>query len=84
MSKWIDVVEHRRFFSQEFGILDIVLPFDRVELLEIFEESDPCIVVLLTNDLSEGEQRLKASVRTKSSDIGRENTPFRCSEASGQ
>jgi hypothetical protein len=59
MSEWIDPVEHSRFFSQDFGVLDEILPFDRVKLLEIFEKSDPRIVVLLTNDLSEGEQRLK-------------------------
>ena len=47
-----------------------------MELLEIFEESDPCVVILLTNDFSERQQRLKANVRTSLSSTEKETNLF--------
>ncbi len=33
----VHTVEHGRFFSEDLGVLDEVLPFDRVKLFEVFQ-----------------------------------------------
>ena len=59
VGKGIDTVEHGGLFREDLGILDKVLPFDRVELLEVLEERNAGVLILFTDDLSERKKCLK-------------------------
>ena len=74
-------MEVSRFFRENLGILDEILPFNGMELLQVLEQRDTCVVVLLANDLSQRQQDLSTyqflptSIRIR---LGR--APFRYSE----
>jgi len=36
ISEGVDTIEHSRLFCKDLGILDEILPLDRVQLLEVF------------------------------------------------
>jgi len=53
VGKWIDPVEHGRFLSENHGVLDKILPFDRMELLELFQKRHASVLVFLTDDFAQ-------------------------------
>jgi len=56
----VDTVEHGGLFREDLGILDEILPLDRVQLLEVFQERNTGVLIFFTNDLSEGQKSLKS------------------------
>jgi len=54
VGKGIDTVEHGCLLSEDHRVLEKILPFDRVQLLEILQEGDAGVLVLLTNDFTKG------------------------------
>ena len=42
-----------RLFSQNLGVLDKVVPFDRVQLLQVLEQRNTRILVLFTDNLTQ-------------------------------
>ena len=47
-----------RLLRKNLGILDEVVPFDGVKLLEVFEERNTGVLVLLANDFTKGQKDL--------------------------
>jgi len=60
IGKGIDAVEHGRLLSKDHRVLDKVLPFDGVQLLEILQEGEADVLVLLTNDFT--KERLRCTI----------------------
>jgi len=63
-------VEICRFLSQDLGVANEVVPFDRVKLLEVFEESDPSVLIFFADNLTKGEKDLFRVVRSEDSEGG--------------
>jgi hypothetical protein len=59
------LVEVCRFFCEDLGVSNEVVPFDRVKLFEVFEESDTSVLIFFTDDLTEGEENLLRVVRSE-------------------
>jgi len=60
VSEGVDTVEHGGLFREDLGILDEILPLDRVQLLEVFQERNAGVLIFFANDLSEGQKSLKS------------------------
>src|ERR1700733_5880965 len=52
-------------FCENLGVLNEVIPFDRVKLFEIFELRDTGIVILFPNDLAQAQQDLLGIMRNQ-------------------
>lgn len=48
------LVEVGRLFGEDLRVADKVVPFDRVELLEVLEEGDAGVLIFFANDLAKG------------------------------
>lgn len=64
------LVQVGRFLGENLGVADKVVPLDGVELLEVLEEGDAGVLVLLADDLSEGEEDLLRVVRREDGEGG--------------
>ena len=56
-------VEHVGLLRQNLGIAHEVIPLDRMKLLKVFQKRDPRVLILLPDDLSQGQQDLLRVVR---------------------
>jgi hypothetical protein len=63
-------VELRSLIGENLGVLDEAIPLVRVQLLEVFQESDTRVRLIFTDDLTKGEQDLFAVVRDEDSEGG--------------
>jgi len=54
----VDTVEHGRLFCEDLGILDAVLPLDRVQLIKVLQERNTGDLFPFANNLLEQQKNL--------------------------
>ena len=58
-------IEREKTTRSTHGVLDEVIPLDRMKLLEVLEKSNPGVLILLPDDLPERKQDLLRVVRNE-------------------
>ena len=60
VGKGVDTIEHGRLFHEDLGILDKILPLDRMQLFEVFQERNTGVLIFFTDNFSERQKSLRS------------------------
>ena len=60
VGKGVDTIEHGRLFHEDLGILDEILPLDRMQLFEVFQERNTGVLIFFTDNFSERQKSLRS------------------------